>query len=127
MKNNNVKLQVVLNNNKIPSDNRNHMYMLGTGHFCTSVTFARGETFARRLFCTSVTLARGDTFARRVTFARGKILHGDTFARRFIFARRHFYTSKFLHDVTFAWRNFAKRHFCTALYFHEYTYELRES
>ena len=69
---------------------------LGTGHLCTSVTFAR------RHFCTSVTLARWETFARRVTFARE-----DTFAWR------HFCTV-----VTLARRDIcARRLFCTEGHF----------
>ena len=90
------------------------------------VTFARGDTFARR-----VNFARMDTFSRRLICTRGyfarwvTFTRGDTFALRHYCTKGHFCTKgnfckatffhiktivrrHFLPDVTIAWRQFCK-------------------
>ena len=70
-----------------------YIHVLGTGHFCTSDTFARASLLHEltllheESLLHKETLLHGDSFARRVTFARG-----DTFARRLFCTKGHFCT-----------------------------------
>ena len=81
---------------------------MGTGHFCTSDSFARASLLHEGI------LLHGDSFARRVTFARGEIFIRRNLCITSLLARccnsmRHFCKISFMHGVIFL-----QKFLCTA-------------
>ena len=126
---------------------------MGTGHFCTSDTFARasllhegtllhedtfarrvpfargdtfalGVTFARRLFCTRIDFARGYTFARRPFCKRGHLCTA-TFLHGQNISRQYFRSTILMHDVTFLRRHFCNAYFGTMTFCTEHPFSYR--
>ena len=95
------------------------------GHFCTATLLHKVHSSKRGHFCT-----RG-LFCQTTLLHGGSLLHEGTFLHGVTFARRHFYTSKFLHSVTYCSTlhsngdTFARR-ILLGVYFHGSIYSMRK-